>query len=1112
MKSIHRILLILVLFIVLACPAHSALLWQQTNGPYGGFCYSMDISKTSPNVIYMGTEWSGMYISTNSGESWQIINNGLNDPSVKINDIAVHPNTFETVYIVTKGEGIAKTTNAGLSWDTSVNDYLGGGIPAGASVNGIAIDPIDPDKLYVATDSVGVRKHTNAGIGDWESGGLEGIGKIRCIEIVSAGAYSVVYAGTEVGGIWKSTDEATNWTKISLTGSTLESGIITAIGVCPASPESFVYAAVFLSGSDSRIYKTEDGGSNWEQMTYGGNTRTIFDISVDHVSSEVAYAATEVQIYKTVYNDPNWEWSVKTPDTRGWNRNFYRVLIKPGDRNKVYACGFGRGFYQSSDYGESWEHKNSGLNNTYLRSVKVASIEGKSMIYAAPSTGGIFRSTNEGDSWEEVNDGINLLEYFYCFEHITGTSTILAGSSGNIYRSTDAGLSWESVFAVSGLGIVYELFVDPVSSEVVYALTEGGEYFYRSTDAGLSWETWGNEYLPDASGSAGIATDVGTRSCIHISFANNNGIWRRYSNEPSWESVVGGLPSSAYGTGMFIQNYASPETIYMAVSYHLYSKTLESDTWTEGIHVGAPRDAAVNPNNPSVFYTNSSTRTILKISDFGSYHNREESGLETTHYGLYYYTPIEIDYHSSPEVLYAEVNGRGIWKSTIQTEDSPIAPSNLSGNAVSASEIGWQWIDNAYNELGFKVYKISSDEVKVLVANNPNNNLTTTTETGLDINTGHERRVSAYSSEDPYGVLSNPSGVVYTLAATPGVVYLDDVGPYHISITWEANGNPSGTIYLIQYSTVEAGSGLPIYWRYVESEIVDPNFYEHENLQPETVYYYRILAENGDGWPTGIRTLPGPENWFKTATPEPSLDVVSPEITYVRFNDRLHFNGAYGEGDIIYHTPIVSAIITDYGSTEFPSIITPEGVDISSVKIRFDTYLFDVSEESFSLSSTESIPITPESDTRVVYMDFEIPGRLGDTTYICTIEAQDKAHPWYSKGEWTGKVRVIGDGGSVIGDLLFWPIPYKPLTDPSVRISYTLSTNSDVTLYMYDISGQIVLTKKFISGLPGGQAGYNDFLWDGQTDFGKVIANGIYIIKIIKKGRAIGVGKLIVHD
>jgi len=113
---------------------------------------------------------------------------------------------------------------------------------------------------------------------------------------------------------------------------------------------------------------------------------------------------------------------------------------------------------------------------------------------------------------------------------------------------------------------------------------------------------------------------------------------------------------------------------------------------------------------------------------------------------------------------------------------------------------------------------------------------------------------------------------------------------------------------------------------------------------------------------------------------------------------------------------------------------------------------------------------------------------------------------------WAGILEVEVGPVRVIGNILSYPTVFKPLKEGESTIAYNLSRSADVSVYIYDVAGQIVLTKKFASGLNGGRAGYNDFTWNGISDFGSYIGNGIYVIKITSGNKGIGTGKLVVFD
>jgi len=118
----------------------------------------------------------------------------------------------------------------------------------------------------------------------------------------------------------------------------------------------------------------------------------------------------------------------------------------------------------------------------------------------------------------------------------------------------------------------------------------------------------------------------------------------------------------------------------------------------------------------------------------------------------------------------------------------------------------------------------------------------------------------------------------------------------------------------------------------------------------------------------------------------------------------------------------------------------------------------------------------------------------------------------YGQRDLIVEVRGKGDA-EIIGQPIAYPSPFRPLHGDRAIIAYNLTNNASTTLYIYDISGQIVLTKKFNPGENGGRLGYNGVEWDGVTDFGFTVPNGMYVFMVISdRNRHLATGKLVVLD
>jgi hypothetical protein len=250
---------------------------------------------------------------------------------------------------------------------------------------------------------------------------------------------------------------------------------------------------------------------------------------------------------------------------------------------------------------------------------------------------------------------------------------------------------------------------------------------------------------------------------------------------------------------------------------------------------------------------------------------------------------------------------------------------------------------------------------------------------------------------------------------------------------------------------------------------------------------YRIPGELDLG--TFVVTIEAWDQGGNIVTWEGTLTVkAGPTIDNVWIDGR-----AYLRGDIISSSPRIEARILDEAGTS-------ETVDPASIRIIAGPHLLPAGADSYNF-------ITAVMD---YHMSSAESFLLGPGTYTFTIEAQDI---YGNPGRWEGSgLKVMAGNVKLMGPVLSYPAPFKPLSGESLKIAYTLSVADDITIYMYGVTGQMMLTKKFRSGQEGGKAGYNQFTWNGRTDFGRVLGNGIYVYKLISNDKVIGTGKIVVHE
>jgi len=202
--------------------------------------------------LFAGTP-DGVFLSTNSGSSWTAV--GLTKKDVL--SLAV---SGSNLFAGTHSDGVFLSTNSGASW-TAVNT----GLPTDASDLALAVSGTN---LFAGTHSHGVFLSTNDGV-SWiaVNNGLPKSSYQQMYEPVRYQAVrsfavsgTILFAGPEGGGVFRSTDNGTSWT---LAGKGLPE--IGNEWWLTADAQGYIYA-----GSFPWLFRSKDNGSNWSALTYEG--------------------------------------------------------------------------------------------------------------------------------------------------------------------------------------------------------------------------------------------------------------------------------------------------------------------------------------------------------------------------------------------------------------------------------------------------------------------------------------------------------------------------------------------------------------------------------------------------------------------------------------------------------------------------------------------------------------------------------------------------------------------------------------------------------------------------------------------------------------------------
>jgi photosystem II stability/assembly factor-like uncharacterized protein len=332
------------------------------------------------------------------------------------------PSTF---YLGASGGGVWKTDDYGTTWNNVSDDYF-----ETPSIGDIAIAQNDANIVYVGTGSDGLRSNVIVG-----------------------------------KGMYKSIDGGESWEHVGLR----ETGHIGAVEIDPDDHNVVWVAAIgqaFNANEERGVYKTTDGGKNWEKVLF--------------ISDEVGFSDIEL-----LPGNPNIVFATAwKAERKPW------TIISGGTQDEG-------GLYKSVDAGLTWEKISEGLPTGLIGKIDLAVSPADSrivyaLVEAPDDEGGLYKSVDQGKTFTQVSSESSIRSRPFYYANIDvdpkNPDVVYAMATRNM-KSVDGGNTWERLRVPHGDN--HDMWINPNDPDLFVQANDGGANVTHN--GGKTWSTQFNQ-------------------------------------------------------------------------------------------------------------------------------------------------------------------------------------------------------------------------------------------------------------------------------------------------------------------------------------------------------------------------------------------------------------------------------------------------------------------------------------------------------------------------------------------------------------------------------------------------------------------------------------------
>lgn len=682
--------------------------------------FSLTVDPNNPDTLWVGTQFSsGVFRSDNGGESWEQLSNGIQERSLTIRGFTVEPQNSDVVYLagevsswdwndfpingigfdLTKGV-IYKTSDGGKNWlRIWYGDHL---------ARYVWIHPEDHNRLYVST-GIFDREAANSNPDSLDPGGV---------------------------GILRSDDGGRTWKILGVEhGIRADELYLGSLSMHPQDPDILIAASAndaylwALPNNIGAIYRTQNGGDSWERVLDLPNASAV---EICESDPDVVYAASVSGFYRsddggTVWEQQGGSGGTEQTGTALWGPPDVAggfpidMQCDPRDSMRIFVNNYVGGNFLSEDGGQNWINASKGYTGAAMQQIVVD--ESNPAIVYASARSGIFKSTDGGENWQGLARGVaRALECHAIAVNPVDSNHVIITllDAGPVPKlSYDGGQTWREANPESGSfsffewGAMMKMSFSPTLPDRVIGIEGDRECDLKGTcnnGHGVIFSSDGGKTWSQSSLREGMVTDLAFAADGSVYAAVYPGdLYHSTDNGENWELLVENIShaivSQAADPDMMPDRALMALAVDPGDSSKLYAGFMlggvmisedSGATWRISSSGMVPEssiiDLAVDSTHPGVIYAGSDNSGVYLSINGGEIWTAINGGLLNR-------AGVSMALSTDGSVLYLATNGGGVFRLgtpvsvPIQTQPEPeqtSAPTTIvPGIQIDGSTNDW---------------------------------------------------------------------------------------------------------------------------------------------------------------------------------------------------------------------------------------------------------------------------------------------------------------------------------------------------------------------------------------------------------------------------------------